>query len=347
MSRRLATIETISGISEIPGADAIERARVRGWDVVVKKGEFAVGDACVYHEVDSMLDPSDPRYSFLKPTRTLEDGLAVHVLRTMKLRGQYSQGLALPLAAFPELGAAPAGTDVTDTLGIKKWDPPIPANLSGQVRGNRPSWIPMTDEERIQNLPPEILAVPGMDWKASEKLDGSSASLWSDPTADDGVNFGVCSRNLDLVDTPGNTLWGLARSTGVIDWLADLYPGRRVVLQGEAYGERIQGNPLRVRGHHLAAFALRVDGVEIPRGLWPDAVMAMSVPVYPDLAFPTTVDEALAQVDKIRSLINPDRLAEGVVWRSASSPTLMLPDGRVLRASFKAIDNAYLAKLKD
>jgi RNA ligase (TIGR02306 family) len=347
LSRRLVTVETIADLAEIPGADMIVRARVRGWDVVVKKGEFAVGDACVYHEVDSMLDPADPRYSFLKPTRTLEDGLAVHVLRTMKLRGQYSQGLALPLAAFPELGAAPAGTDVTDILGIVKWDPPIPANLSGQVRGNRPSWIPMTDEERIQNLPPEILAVPGMDWEATEKADGSSVSIWSDPTADDGVTFGVTSRNLDLVDTPGNTLWGLARSTGVADWLADLYPGRRVVLQGEAFGEGIQGNPLRMKGHHLRAFTLRADGTEVPRGLWPDAVMSLSVPVYPDLAFPATLDEAIAQVDKIRSLISPDRYAEGVVWRSASSPSLVLPDGRVLRASMKVLSNHCLAKAKD
>jgi RNA ligase (TIGR02306 family) len=346
--RKLATVETIVEVAPIDGADAIERVRVRGWDVVVKKGEFAVGGACVYFEVDSMLDVTDPRFAFLAPrgVRTDPEGRSGHVLRTAKLRGQYSQGLALPLSSFPEVDQTPpAGTDVTDILGVVKWDPPLPASLSGQVRGVRPSWIPVTDEERIQNLPTEILtAAPGAAWTPTEKIDGSSVTFWSDPDSD--PTFGVCSRNLDLLDVGGNTLWELARSTGAIEWLGTLFPGRRVALQGEAFGEGIQGNRLKVRGHHFAAFTLRVDGSEVPRGSWPEAVASRSVPIL-DLPFPASVEEGIAQVDKIRSRISPDRLAEGVVWRCSSMPSLTLPDGRIFRASFKIVSNAYLLKHGD
>ena len=104
--RRLATIETIASISPIPQAEAIVRARVRGWDVVVKKDEFLPGDTCVYFEVDSMLDVSDPRFEFLAPrgVRVDENGREFHVLKTARLRGQYSQGLVVSTELFPELG---------------------------------------------------------------------------------------------------------------------------------------------------------------------------------------------------------------------------------------------------
>lgn len=129
-NRRLATVETIADVAAIPGADAIVRARIRGWDVVVKLGEFQVGDRCVYFEVDSMVDVEDERFAFLAPrgVRTDVDGHCGHVLRTVKLRGQYSQGLALPLSSFPELAGASVGDDVTVTLGVIKWDPPLRPN---------------------------------------------------------------------------------------------------------------------------------------------------------------------------------------------------------------------------
>jgi RNA ligase (TIGR02306 family) len=341
--RKLATIERIVDVAPIPGADAIVRARVRGWDVVTRVGEFAVGDPCVYFEVDSMLDVTDPRFAFLAPrgTRTDGEGRVGHVLRTVKLRGQYSQGLALPLGAFPELdqGGAP-GTDVTGALGVVKWEAPVPASLAGSVRGGRPSWIPVTDEERVQNIP-EILAATGCRWVATEKIDGSSATFYVDPGTEHG--FGVCSRNLDLLPSGGNTLWALAHATGAVGWLAGLFPGRRVALQGEAFGEGIQGNPLRVRGHRFAAFTLRVDGAEVPRDLWPAEVAALSVPVLGSLEFPASLEGALAAVDRIKSLISPDRLAEGVVWRGADAAHVAVGD-QIHRASFKVISNGYLLK---
>jgi RNA ligase (TIGR02306 family) len=346
-ARRLATVETISEIAPIPDADAIVRARVRGWDVVVKKGEFEPGDACVYFEVDSMLDVEDERFAFLAPrgVRTDADGRKGHVLRTAKLRGQYSQGLALPLSAFPELASAVPGDDVTEAIGVWKWEPPIPAELSGQVRGMRPSWIPATDEERIQNLA-AILHCPGV-WVATEKLDGSSMTVYVDPDTNVGPIHGVCSRNLDLLPAESNTLWRLAREHTLHDRIREEFPGRHAAIQGEAYGAGIQGNPLKLKDQRFAAFTLRVDGREIPRGDWPAWLRELSVPVRGEFEFPATLDQALADADGMKSAVSPDRLGEGLVWRAADRTQVQLADGSLVRASFKVISNKFLLKHQD
>jgi RNA ligase (TIGR02306 family) len=247
--RRLATIERIAELAPIPGADAIVRARVRGWDVVVKKGEFGPGDVCVYFEVDSLLDVTDARFEFLaaRGVRTDGEGNSGHVLKTARLRGQYSQGLALPVVDFPELGqvdATRAGEDVTAVLGILRWEPPLPAELAGTARGMRPSWIPGTDEERVQNVA-QILTAEA-DWVATEKLDGMSTTFWV--TRDD---HGTCTRNLDLIEQPSSQLWRLGATMDVHERLRASGLGDRVALQGEAFGAGIQKNPLRIDGHRL------------------------------------------------------------------------------------------------
>jgi len=338
--RALATVETLTNIRDIPGADQIVVARVRGWDVVVKRGQFTDGDLCVYIEVDALLDVADPRFEFLttRGVRTDLDGVYGHVLKTARLRGQYSQGLAFPLPEFPELGDAPAGTDVTADVALIKWEPPLPASLAGQVRGMRPSWIPTTDEDRIQNVP-DILGA-NATWVATEKVDGTSTTMYVDPSV---AMVGVCSRNLDLLPNPDNTLWAMEARIGAHALLAQSFPGARVALQGETYGEGIQANPLRVRGQHFAAFTLRVDGAEVPRDLWPAWLLPLSVPVR-DVKFPDTLEEALAQVESLKSAITPDRAAEGLVWRTLGESYVVLPDGRGTRGSFKVVSNRYLLK---
>jgi len=346
-TRRLATVETITEIAPIPGADAIVRARIRGWDVVVKKGEFAPGAKCVYFEVDTMLDVDDPRFDFLaaRGVRTDAEGRKGHVLKTARLRGQYSQGLALPLSAFPEASQAlEPGTDVTAYLPVWKWEAPVPASIAGQVRGMRPSWIPATDEERIQNIPGILQA--NATWVATEKIDGTSCTFWIDYSQGTPADYGVCSRNLDLLPADGNTLWRMARTLDIHNRIADEicepYEANRVALQGEVFGEGIQANPLRLKGHHFRAFTLRIDGREIPRGDWPEWVRDLSVPVL-GLEFPASLDEALAQADGIKSTL-ADRPAEGIVWRASDGAHVMLPDGSQARGSFKVISRAYLLK---
>lgn len=342
--RALATIETIADLAPIPDADQIVRARIRGWDVVVKKDEFVVGDLCVYFEVDSMLEVADPRFQFLAPrgVRTDVEGVYGHVLKTAKLRGQVSQGLALPTSAFPELAGLPAGTDVTGLLPLVKWEPPVPADFAGLARGFLPSWISTTDEERVQNVA-QYLQVRHVPWLATSKIDGRSTTFYLDPSNPMDPVRGACSRTLDFLESPSNRLWAKGHELGIWDLMEDAYPNQRVAVQGELYGEGIQGNPLKVRGQHFAVFNVRVDGVDVPRTRWPAFAKELSVPTHPELAFPATVQDALAQVDKLRSPL-ADRPAEGVVWRVADANTVRLPDGRIVRGSFKVVSNSYLLK---
>lgn len=340
--RRLATIERIASISPIANADAIVSSRIRGWDVVSRIDEFQIDDICLYIEVDSFIPASDSRFEFLAKRGVRKDANdnEGYVLKTAQLRGAYSQGLALPIALFPELAGFSVGSDVTEQLNIVIWEPKIPEELSGQVKGFRPSWIPVTDEERLQNLP-DVLEYSDHTWIATEKIDGTSTTIYVD--GHNGNEHGVCTRNYDLLDNPDVTFWKLSRSLDIHTLLEETYPGQRAAIQGETFGEGIQGNPLRIKGRRFAAFTLLVGYREIPRSEWPGWLLNIAVPTH-ELSFPISLEKALSDVESLKSKITPDASAEGIVWRASDVAKLSKPDERYLRASFKVISNKYLLK---
>jgi len=164
IKRKLATIEKILDIQPIKNADKIEVATVRGWKVVVKKNEFKVGDWCIYIEIDSVLPPK-PEFEFLANSK--------YRIKTRKMRNQISQGIVFPLSILPhKMPFLSEGTDVTDILQITKYEPPIPAQLSGISKGSFPSHSVKTDEERIQNLVENYEELKKETYIETEKLDG-------------------------------------------------------------------------------------------------------------------------------------------------------------------------------
>lgn len=112
--RKLASVQRIIDLRPIEKADAIEVAQVLGWECVVKKNEFKIGDMVVYIEVDSIV-PDRSEFEFLRDRKFR--------VRTIKLRGQVSQGLVLPMSVLPQTKIYAEDEDVTNTLGIKKYDP--------------------------------------------------------------------------------------------------------------------------------------------------------------------------------------------------------------------------------
>lgn len=321
--RQLVTLETISEINPIPDADAIEVAKVRGWNVVVKKGEFKVNEEVLYFEIDSFLPISDPRFAFLEPRGVrVQDGVTGHVLKTVRLRGQYSQGLLKPLSEFPE-----------GLPEIAKFDPPLPAGLEGSVEGQfLYQFAPKTDAERIQNLGRVLPEILSHEWVATEKIDGTSTTI-----VNDAGTIRICSRN-----------WEISRPSARFDLadklnLAEILPVDHT-LQGEYFGENIQGNPLGIKGTDFKAFNLykktENGPVAIAFNEWPAALVPLQVPVLP-LTLPQTIDEIVEQVDGIKSQISPQRLSEGVVWQGPKGFDFL---GN--RPGFKAISNKYLTKQK-
>lgn len=199
--RKLASIQIIREISPIENADAIVRARVLGWNVVVKKDEFKPGDKCIYVEIDSLL-PEKPEFEFMRDKKFR--------VKTIKLRGQISQGICFPMTVLPKnLQNSPEGTDVTEALGIKKWEPyQKPSKLPKSLARFRkkaglpfPGFIYKTDETRVQILEPLLQKYAGTKMYITEKMDGSSFTFFRHLG-----NFGVCSRNYELA-RPGNSWW--------------------------------------------------------------------------------------------------------------------------------------------
>ena len=256
--RKMATIRTIDSLRPIPGADAIECAVVGGWTCVVKKGEFKAGDAAIYCEIDSFI-PTAIAPFLTKPghyAKTFE-GVEGERLRTVKLRGQLSQGLLLNYWNFPSVVEAFHKTrlatnepfDVSELLGIAKYEAPIPAALAGEVKGMFPSVIPKTDQERIQNLSAELeeWKAENLTWEVTEKLDGSSMTVY----VIDG-EVGVCSRNLDLKRNSDNSLWRAAIKYSLEEKLIGI--GRNIAVQGELVGNGIQGNMYKMRDQDFLVY---------------------------------------------------------------------------------------------
>ena len=169
--RHLATIQKIVAIEKIEGADRIVCATVLGWKVVTKKDEFVVGDLCVFFEIDSILKKASWN-EFLVDKNRPDKPIR---LKTCRLKGQISQGLALPISSIPELSSIPnlvEGTDVTEALGIIQYSPDIPAELRGLMKGNFPGFLIKTDVNRVQAYPRVIEELQGVEVYVTKKIDG-------------------------------------------------------------------------------------------------------------------------------------------------------------------------------
>jgi RNA ligase (TIGR02306 family) len=342
--RKLASIRNIDSIDPIPDADAIEVATVGGWKVVVKKGEFTVDQAAIYCEIDSWI-PLEIAPFLQKGDRTHEfEGVTGNRLRTIRLRGQLSQGLLLPYTKFPAVVHAfhqtrPASDeplDVTELLGIRKWEPVIPAQLAGEVKGLFPSQIPKTDQERCQNLVEEIVSAneAGSKFEITEKLEGSSMTCY----LIDG-EFGVCSRNLDLKRNPDNSLWATAIADDVEGKMREV--GDNFALQGELIGPGIQNNIYKLSKTEFRVFDVYsiVEGRYLNPAERRGLIEMMSLKHVPVLVASGSLYDTLGITD-IPQLL---KYAEG----KSSLTSTVEREGVVFKQTqggmtFKAISNKYL-----
>lgn len=330
MERKLASVVRIVDVNPISGADAIEVATVKGWKVVVKKGEYKVNDLAVYYEIDSFL-PIKPEFEFLRKSSFKKMGQHEGFrLKTIKLRGQLSQGLLTPI---PEGILNPKeGDDLTEALDIQKYEPPIPAQLAGKIKGTFPSFIPKTDEIRIQNFQAEVGFSPaGERVYITEKLDGTSFTCYYK----DG-EFGVCGRNWELTETADNSLWHMAKLLNLKQKLTNY--GKNIALQGELIGNGINGNLYNLREHKLYFFTgYDIDNKQrMPFDMLEWILFRFDLQMVPVIDSNTIlpqgdiIDYMLLSAEA-ESKINPEVGCEGIVVR-----------GLKKEFSFKAISNQYL-----
>lgn len=250
--RNLVSIQEVKGILPIPDADAIEVIEVLGWKLVVKKDEFKVGDKVVYFEVDSFL-PIEDKYEFLRKSSfknhpTIGEGFRI---KTIKLRGQISQGLAL---APSDLGLEdlPVGTDVTDRLGVRKWEPIETLSDWGAMREGLPDGVSKTDETRIQSIYDEIMPqFEGRRYYISTKIDGTSITMLRQ-----NGEFKVCSHCNEILDNAPSSIWDYARKHNVEQKMIDA-DINNYAFQGEMAGPGIQKNRLNLTAPKWFIFTIK------------------------------------------------------------------------------------------
>lgn len=271
--RKLASTQRILDIQPIEGADKIVKAQINGWQVVTAiDNGFKVGDMVIYCEIDAFL-PHDlaPFLSKGKEPREY-NGVKGERLRTIRLRGTLSQGMILPLdkSLLESVGGivddiSVEGTDLTELLGIQKWEPPMNAQLQGVCRSTFPSHIiPKTDQERCQNIKADIVrAYDNKDlFEVTRKYDGSSITVYNH-----NGDLGVASRNMDLeLDQEGNSFVDTAKSSGLLKAIEALE--RNIAVQGELCGPGIQGNPEKLHGH--AIYVFDIYDIDAQRYLTPE-----------------------------------------------------------------------------
>jgi RNA ligase (TIGR02306 family) len=336
--RKMASIRKIDDIRPIEKADAIECAVVGGWNVVVKKGEFTVGDLAVYCEIDSWI-PTElaPFLSKGKEPREFE-GIRGERLRTVKLRGQLSQGLLLPLEPTCEniVSELFEGLDVSLPLNIVKWEMQVPAQLAGQVKGNFPTEIPKTDQERVQNLVEEIAVAyeRAAEFEVTEKLEGSSMTVYRIRG-----EFGVCSRNLDLKRDENNTFWKVAIEEDIDAQMMAVDPYWDFAIQGELIGPGVQGNIYKLSKPEFRVFDVYniQEGKYLNPSARRDLIAGMGLKHVPVLATNADLIACEGKVQNVlecaegSSVLNDKQEREGIVLKEVNGGM-----------TFKAISNKYL-----
>lgn len=348
--RKLASIKTVSELTEIPDRDRIEIATIDGWHVIVKKGEFDVGARCVYVEIDSVM-PKKPEFEFLRSKNFR--------IKTMKMAGVISQGICFPLNILPP-GNYVEGQDVTSIIGVKQYEPTmdkeplLPTNSKNKLSRFHwirklisskncafPSFIGKTDETRIQNIP--YVLEDKREWIATEKIDGQSGTFvlvrHKRFLLRDKFEYIVCSRNMRLLNKDNSSYWTVSDKYNIEAALKNMIGYREwIAIQGECIAPNVQGNKYKIASPDLYVFNLIY-----PTGIV-DSIRAKSicenhglnfVPILQDdYILPDTVNEVLEYAHGESAIGNT--IWEGIVFRSK--------DGK---QSFKAVDPLFLIKYNE
>ena len=328
--RSLVKIVEINDILPAHNADRLELAVIGGWHVVVPKGQYAKGDRVIFAEIDSAIPVDDERFNIsdgMKSQAKTIDGTRRLIISTSRFRGNLSQGIIFSLDNFPEFADVDNGLDISDVLGITKWEEEI--TLAGIIIGNFDDKLAQrSDAERIQNLTEFFQEIQAEPWIATEKLDGSSVTIAND---DGRIRLFSRTREQDPADNPIFTVFSeeeLLREIPV-GW----------AIQGEMVGPKIQGNKLKLSDHRIFIFGVFKNGQPVEHSTWSNWMLKHSVPVL-DIAVGTDVEALISAVNGLKSTINPKVMAEGVVFHHAHATALP----GIGRPAFKVINNKFLLK---
>lgn len=300
MARQMASVRRIAELHPIPEADRIERAVIDGFDVVVQKGIYSIGDLCIYCETDSILPVTNPEFAFLEGKR----------IKIKRLRGIYSYGIAFPMSILGvDSDKYQENDDLTEILGVEKWEPEIETPGSSS-RKTFPSWIPKTDETRFQSTLETIKKLVGTECIVTEKVDGSSTTHFLDSEG----NYHCCSRTREV--DPDDVFYKRSVACNIPELLKNLPEG--AVVQGEMLGPDIQKNKYNLQKHQIRMFNLRLNGKFVNEDNALDMLENagfLTVPVLNESWTLTDDKDVLLNMSIGTSVLNPKQQREGLVIR--------------------------------
>lgn len=312
---KLATIETIKSLKEHPNADKLEIAQVIGWQSVVQSGIHKEGDKVVFIVIDTIV-PRCQWSEFLVDQKNPDKPIR---LKMIKLRGEHSAGIVVPLNQFPaSFELYDIGTDVTEMIGIQKYVKELPASLGGENVGDFPTHVASkTDEDNGLSDFKLVGEVIQHSVTITQKLDGSSCTV----IVEDGKITQVCSRNLSKKETEKSTFWNAAKKLSSL-------PGFTGVIQGELCGPGIQQNTLRLSEPELFVFQVKKqDGnymnYQEMKGFCNVELKCNVVPFITETSFVgCDVDTAIIKLQDLadQQLLPNKKPAEGIVIRPTDYP---------------------------
>lgn len=340
MERKLASVQVVLKISNHENSDNLALVCILGWQIVVRRDEIFIGDKVIYCEIDSLL-PKNAEWlpSSVKDRILKENHQDYFRVRTVKLRGQLSQGLIIAIReSLSSLNELDVGADVTDRLGIKKYEP---ENLGGRYCTSNigivfPSnFVKKTDEPRIQSYPYLFNDLRGKEYYISEKLDGTSATYFIHPETNE---FTVCSRNFTRY-RPNNDktclYWYIADKLQLENILKN---NNNLAIQGEICGPDVQKNLLNLKDLNFYVFNITDlnNYQRLPFNMLISVCDNLHLNTVPILESGnnfniTNISDLLNKTKGIYNGTNNQR--EGLVIRSKDQ-----------LISFKAINNDYLLK---
>jgi len=321
---KLASIEIIKNIREHGNADSLEIAEILGWQTIVKKGAHKEGDKVAFITIDTIV-PRCQWSEFLVDQKNPDKPIRI---KNIKLRGEYSSGLVIPLREFEpkndqdvgySLESCGVGYDLTANLGIQKYIKEIPANLSGENEGDFPTHvISKTDEDNGLNDPEMVKKVLEQDpaITITQKLDGSSLTI----VVENGEIKQVCSRNLAKKDNGKSTFWACAKKLNIpVGWTG--------VIQGEMCGNGIQKNRLKLNDIRIFVFQIKTEKAYLTYDLMANfcknELQCDVVPLIAKLDLESTIKMWENPLQKLQELADKQmyesgEIAEGIVVRPSS-----------------------------
>lgn len=314
-----------------PGADALDLLKVGHSQLVARKGEYRDGDVVLFIAEKSVLPEGPLREAFAAYLAGPNRDRVQHV----RLRGEFSCGVTWPLdhlsvfgeAAERAILAAPLGENVADVLGVTKYEPPVPAELAGQVEPL--AALPFFGGHDVLHLGaylPEF--APGEAVVVTEKLHGTQANVYVTPDALSVTSKGLGARGLALREDAGNVYWRAVRAAGLADLARAAFPGRHVQLFGEVLPVQ-KGFSYGLASPELRLFEVRVDGRGVALADLPPDLRALWAPVLHEGPFDLALVQGLAKGAETlsgRAL----HLREGVVVRPADAERRAADGSRLL-----------------